>query len=546
MNYNYTNDDIFHAVINGDLEKLRQLVENGIELSNVPEREVISSSRGYIFEVDPSERTETNHFRQGFSVEPQSTDRTKIVFTESLMDCAVMTGNPELVRYMVEQKCDAAKSRGLYIATKANNLEMIKLLMEAQAEPCKQVYNKFPQHEEAFWYEDVKLQSPLELAAESQQAEAVEFFLRDTERLTSDNVSAAFMIAVSTENEIILRSFLKRWELFGQEVFSKMAEKVISKANPVLSRIFLTCGANIEPYSRCLAYALRTADTEAVKLMMSQGIRPKSEADWSRKYWENMKEGRRFDDWGRIRKKTSAESYYHSKSESLVFDDDYKYISWTQRGGVNLFSGYYGTAKQAPSAKRIEMIRTLASEKLLDEDELSYLYYLAVAGDDIPIAEALEEMGAAVTDFAPYSKRAGSDKLERSVCDLTRPAMSKEKAVFICRHLGEGEEVVLGNIYFDPQYDRTEMLLAALEYCEKVRIVDAEKALYYFYSKDSLLGIEKMAKLGALTVKNTAEYINKSVEDGKTELTAWFMDYRNKNFPQDEIDEESERDMWEL
>lgn len=55
-----------------------------------------------------------------------------------------------------------------------------------------------------------------------------------------------------------------------------------------------------------------------------------------------------------------------------------------------------------------------------------------------------------------------------------------------------------------------------------------------------------MAKMGALTSKNTAEYIRKSVEEGKIELTAWLMDYRNKNFAQAEIDEEAERDIWEL
>ena len=90
------------------------------------------------------------------------------------------------------------------------------------------------------------------------------------------------------------------------------------------------------------------------------------------------------------------------------------------------------------------------------------------------------------------------------------------------------------------------MLLTVLDYSAQVQISDSKKALAYFYAKDSLAGMEKMAKMGALTSKNTAEYIRKSVEEGKIELTAWLMDYRNKNFAHAEIDEEAERDIWEL
>ena len=106
--------------------------------------------------------------------------------------------------------------------------------------------------------------------------------------------------------------------------------------------------------------------------------------------------------------------------------------------------------------------------------------------------------------------------------------------------------MILGNDYFDPQVDRTEMLLAVLDYRMHVRIVDSEKALNYSYEKDCLAGLEKTALTGALTAENTGEYIRRSAEDGKTELTAWFMDYRNKYFAQNESDEEAKRDMWEL
>ena len=51
----YTNEDIFCAVRDGDLEKVRRMVKDGVELSQVPEREVIRSSRGYVFEIDPAE-----------------------------------------------------------------------------------------------------------------------------------------------------------------------------------------------------------------------------------------------------------------------------------------------------------------------------------------------------------------------------------------------------------------------------------------------------------------------------------------------------------
>ena len=47
----YTNEDIFCAVRDGDLEKVRRMVKDGVELSQVPEREVIRSSRGYVFET---------------------------------------------------------------------------------------------------------------------------------------------------------------------------------------------------------------------------------------------------------------------------------------------------------------------------------------------------------------------------------------------------------------------------------------------------------------------------------------------------------------
>ena len=546
----YTNEDIFCAVRDGDLEKVRRMVKDGVELSQVPEREVIRSSRGYVFEIDPAERTETNHLRQGFNFETHSTARTEMVFTESLLDCAVQAGSTSLVEYLLEHNCDAVKSRALYLATAAANTEMIKILIAAKAEPCRQVYNKFPQHKEGFWYEGVKLQSPLELAAETSQEEAAALFLGDKEALTKDNVSAAFMIAAAVGNEAILRSFLECREFFGENIFSKAAEKIISKSQPALSRLFLTCGADVDPLSRCLAYAMRTADTEAVRLIMAQGIRPKSTMEW-----KTVKSASKFVIWGRIMadKRKSPENFQYHKFENNFFDDDYKYISWTKsggsdqfRGGVNTFSGYYGTAEQAPAAKRIEMIHVLAEEKLLDAEGLSYLYYLAVAGDDISLAEELEKMGAAVTDFEPYAQRAERGKTVKSISDLAHPAMSKEKAAFICRHLSEDEEMILRDNYFDPEADRTEMLLTVLDYSAQVQISDSKKALAYFYAKDSLAGMEKMAKMGALTSKNTAEYIRKSVEEGKIELTAWLMDYRNKNFAQAEIDEEAERDIWEL
>ena len=163
----YTNEDIFCAVRDGDLEKVRRMVKDGVELSQVPEREVIRSSRGYVFEIDPAERTETNHLRQGFNFETHSTARTEMVFTESLLDCAVQAGSTSLVEYLLEHNCDAVKSRALYLATAAANTEMIKILIAAKAEPCRQVYNKFPQHKEGFWYEGVKLQSQLGLAGET-------------------------------------------------------------------------------------------------------------------------------------------------------------------------------------------------------------------------------------------------------------------------------------------------------------------------------------------------------------------------------------------
>jgi len=551
----YANEELFRAVRDGNLEAVRGMVEAGADLSQVPEHEVIRSSRGYIFEINPAEMNETIHFRQGFNMETHSTARTEVVFTESLLDCAVMTGNAVLVRYLIERNCDAAKSRALYLATAAKDIEMIKILIAANAEPCRQVYNKFPQHKEAFWYEGVKLQSPLELAAETGQEEAAALYLSNKQRLTEENVSAAFMIAVSAGNKTILRSFLDCREYFAENVFSKATEKIISKAQPELSRLFLACGAEVDHFSRCLAYALRTADTEAVKMLAAQGIRPQDAAGWSSKYWEGGVGNSKFTDWGRIRTERHGpvEIYRHNKSESNFFDDDYKYISWTRsggsdqfRGGVNNFSGYYGAAEQASAAKRIEMIHILVSEKLFDEEELSYLYYLAVVGDDIPFAEELERMGAAVTDFEPYAQKADRGKNVRSISDLATPAMSKEKAVFICRHLQKNEDLILGNNYFAPETDRTEMLLALLDYHRQVHIADSEKALAYFYAKDCLPGMEKMALMGTLTIKNTSSYIRQSAEDGKAELTAWLMDYRNKHFAQTEIDKETERDMWEL
>jgi len=194
-------EDIFCTVKNGDLEEIRRLVSGGIELSEIPEREVISSSRGYIAEVQSSERRETNDFRYGFVSEPLSTDRTRVEFTESLLDCAVTTGNTELVRFLLEQKCDATKGRALYLATEAKNMEIINLLVGFHANPCKQVYNKFPEKTEGFWYEGVRLQSPLELATETLQEDAVALFLRDKEKLISDNLSTAFRLAASIENE---------------------------------------------------------------------------------------------------------------------------------------------------------------------------------------------------------------------------------------------------------------------------------------------------------------------------------------------------------
>ena len=106
----YTNEDIFCAVRDGDLEKVRRMVKDGVELSQVPEREVIRSSRGYVFEIDPAERTETNHLRQGFNFETHSTARTEMVFTESLLDCAVQAGSTSLVEYLLEWKeCQRAR-----------------------------------------------------------------------------------------------------------------------------------------------------------------------------------------------------------------------------------------------------------------------------------------------------------------------------------------------------------------------------------------------------------------------------------------------------
>lgn len=549
----YTNEEIFRAVSDGDFERVREMAEAGVDFSQISDREIIRSRRGYVVEIDPSERTETNHFRQGFNSETLLTARTEVVFTESLLDCAAKTGNVKLVKYLLDYGCDAADSRALYLATAAADTEMIKMLIAAKAEPCRQVYNKFPQHEEGFWYEGVKLQSPLELAAETSQEEAAALLLGDKEGLTEENVSAAFMIAASVGNEAILSSFLDCREFFGKNIFSKATEKIICKSQPALSRLFLTCGADIDPLSHCLAYALRTADTEAVKLITAQGIRPKNSAQW--KSEGGGRNGSRFVIWGRVMadKRRSPENFQYHKLENNFFDDDYKYISWTRsggsdqfRGGVNSFSGYYGATGQASAEKRIEMVRVLASEKLFGAEELSYLYYLAVAGDDIPLARELERMGAAVTDFQPYVQMADCGKNVSSFSDLALPVMSKEKAVFICDHLREDEEVILGNDYFDPQFDRTEMLLAVLDYRMHVRIVDSEKALNYFYEKDCLAGIEKTALTGALTAENTGEYIRRSAEDGKTELTAWFMDYRNKYFAQNESDEEAKRDMWEL
>jgi len=539
-------EDIFCAVKNGDLEEIRRLVSGGIKLSEIPEREVISSSRGYIAEVQSSERRETNDFRYGFVSEPLSTDRTRVEFTESLLDCAVTTGNTELVRFLLEQKCDATKGRALYLATEAKNMEIINLLVGFHANPCKQVYNKFPEKTEGFWYEGVRLQSPLELATETLQEDAVALFLRDKEKLISDNLSTAFRLAASIENENILSSFLDCWEHLDENVFSRVVEKIIIKGKPGLNKLVLTCGAPVEAFSRCLPYALRTADTDAVRLLMLQGIRPLSASEWGERYKQNRKETLKFESWGRIWASVNGFSVSNmsNKTYTNFFDDDYKYLSWTKKSAVSNFSGYYAATAQAPVDKRLSMVRTLSDEGLLDSEELSYLYYLAIAGDDIDFAEGLEAFGAAVTDFEPYATRAGNGKSVTSFSDLAEPIMSKEKAVYICKHLNEGEKLVLGNKYFDTKFDRTEMLLYALDYSEQV--VGLKTALFYFYDKESIPGIEKMEAMGALTLETTTEYITRSVEDGKPELTAWFMEYKNKHFLQTQIAEEAEADMWEL
>lgn len=546
MKYEHNIEDIFCAVRNGDLEEICRLVARGIELSEISEREVISSSRGYIAEVQSSERRETNDFRYGFVSEPLSTDRTRVEFTESLLDCAVTTENAELVRFLLEQKCDATKGRALYLATEAKNMEIINLLVEFRANPCRQVYNKFPEKTEGFWYEGVRLQSPLELATETVQEEAVALFLRDKENLISDNLSTAFRLAASIENENILSSFLGCWEYLNENVFSKVAEKIIIKGKPTLNRLVLTCGAPVEAFSRCLPYALRTADTDTVRLLMLQGIRPLSASEWGERYRHNREETLKYESWGRIWASVNGFSVSNmsNKSYTNFFDDDYKYLSWTKKSAVSNFSGYYAATAQAPVDKRLCMVRTLSEEGLLDTEEVSYLYYLAVAGDDIAFAEGLEALGAVITDFEQYAVKAGSAKSVKSFSDLAEPIMSKEKAVYICRHLNEGEKLVLGNSYFDTKFDRTEMLLYALDYSEQV--VGLKTALFYFYDKDSIAGIEKMAAMGALTPETVMEYIERSVDDGKTELTAWFMEYQNKNFMQAEMDRQAEEDMWEL
>lgn len=98
----YTNEDIFRAVEDCDFERVREMAEAGADFSRIPDREIIRSRRGYVDEIDPSERTETNHFRQGFNSETLLTARTEVVFTESLLDCAAKTGSAELVKYLLD------------------------------------------------------------------------------------------------------------------------------------------------------------------------------------------------------------------------------------------------------------------------------------------------------------------------------------------------------------------------------------------------------------------------------------------------------------
>ena len=59
----YTNEEIFRAVSDGDFERVREMAEAGVDFSQISDREIIRSRRGYVVEIDPSERTETNHFR---------------------------------------------------------------------------------------------------------------------------------------------------------------------------------------------------------------------------------------------------------------------------------------------------------------------------------------------------------------------------------------------------------------------------------------------------------------------------------------------------
>ena len=194
-------------------------------------------------------------------------------------------------------------------------------------------------------------------------------------------------------------------------------------------------------------------------------------------------------------------------------------------------------SKENSEEERADIAEYLLTAKKAAFDAPTALYY-AILWGSTKVADRLMENGVAVSDFYLQNLYYNGATIDRNEVVVTLPSLSPEKCLYALKAFhkfleGTGNKIILNQRVFDVPRGETRMvdgnvlefLFAETDTSKIVKSKVLEKAI----DADDAKAVEVLVSAGALrTAAQREKAIALASKNKKTEVLAWFLEYKNR------------------
>lgn len=341
------------------------------------------------------------------------------------------------------------------------------------------------------------------------------------------------MLAVNNGDIFMLQDLIEGMHGVDPDKAGLLLEQAVITGKTAVVQYLCSHLSAITPFNRALGYAMRQADFAMAHAILSRDDqRLKTAKDIRDEFVRRMNKPEQAELARLVIDLIFVEYSY--------FDDDFRYFFLnTGRNGLvgdEFYDTHYTLVKLAGFDERIEFIRRMTAAGHFTPVQLSYLCYLATDADEIPIAQALADMGVEF-DVHDCSIIGNQQTVLHSLGDLFtsnphRP--SDEKFAFIISRLKPGEKLILQTRYLRKTAN-VRRALAILKHSSVENCEDIHLTIDYFVQHNSLEAVELLCNWG---LADECFEVARAYEN--TEIVAWILNYQNKHVGHAEVEDRFE------